>query len=287
MKADKPGNDRLAYRVGRINLSGLTMTKVILWLIAITIVSFSIGFGILALSGGFSPGPNPVATPFNNTAFLSANTTTFPLEGTSSGAVRIILGTGDLSVRGGARPDNLMEATVYTAKPGMQPDYAVSVNGTEKTVSMTETGHKKKDWVFANSPDSWDNTWDVLLGDLIPVALTVNAGAGDCDILLGDTNLTTLTVNTGAGDTTIDLAGYHGGRFDAVIHNGVGDLTLRVPRGSNTRVRLHQGVGDIDTTGFEQNDETCCYTSAGFSTALAVNEITITQGVGSIQLEAV
>jgi len=287
MKPEQPQDDRLANFIFSLNLSGLTMTKVILWLIAITIVSFSIGFGILALAGGFSPGPNPVATPFNNTAFLSANTTTFPLEGASSASVRIVLGTGDLTVRGGARPDNLMEATVYAATPGMQPEYAVSMNGTEKSVSMTETGHKKKDWVFAHSPDSWDNTWDVLLGEQIPLALTVNTGAGDCDILLGGTNLTTLSVNTGAGDTTIDLAGYHGGQFDAVIHNGVGDLTLRVPRGSNTRVRLHQGVGDIDTTGFEQNDETCCYTSAGFSSALPVNEITITQGVGSIQLEAV
>ena len=286
MKPEQPQDDRLARFVFNLNLSGLTMTKVILWLIAITLVSFAIGFIVLALAGGFSPGPTPVATPFNNTAFLSANTTTFPLEGASSGAVRIILGTGDLSIRGGARPDNLIEATVYASTPGMQPDYVVSMNGTEKSVSMTETGHKKKDWVFAHSPEIWDNTWDVKLGDLIPVALTVNAGAGDCDILLGDTNLTKLTVNTGAGDTTIDLAGYHGGRFDAVIHNGVGDLTLRVPRGSNTHVRLHQGVGDIDTTGFEQNDETCCYTTIGFNTALPVNEITLTQGVGSVQLEA-
>jgi len=285
MKPESSDNDRLAYRGFSLNLSGLTMTKVILWLIAITIVSFVIGFGILALSGGFSPGPNPVATPFNKTALLSPNTTSFPLDGASSGAVRIILGAGDLSVHGGARPDNLMEATVYSATPGMQPDYTVSVNGSFKTLSMTETGPKKKDWVFANSPESWDNTWDVKLGDLIPVALIVNAGAGDCDILLGDTNLTVLTVNTGAGDTTIDLAGYHGGRFDAVIHNGVGDLTLRLPRESNTRILLHQGVGEIDTSGIVQKDD--YYITAGFNPALPANEITMTQGVGSVQLEAV
>ena len=205
MKPEPSDNDRPAYRGFSLNLSGLTMTKVILWLIAITIVTFVIGFGILALSGGLSPGPNPVATPFNKTAILSPNTTTFPLDGASSGEVRIILGTGDLSVRGGARQDNLMEATVYSATPEMQPDYAVSVNGSEKTVSMTETGHNQKDWVFVHSPNSWDNTWDVLLGDLIPVALTVNAGAGDCDILLGGTTLTIPTVTTAAGDPPIHL----------------------------------------------------------------------------------
>jgi hypothetical protein len=284
----KPGpqqDDQLARFVFSLNLSGLTMTKVILWLIAITIVSFSIGFVILALSGGLSPGTEAAATHFNNTAFRSSNASSFPLDGAASGDVRIILGAGDLSVRGGAQQDHMMETTVYSGRPEMQPDYAVSMNGSVKTVAMTETGHKKKDWVFTHSPDSWKNTWDVELNNGIPFSMVVNTGAGDCDIHAGDMNLTSLSVNTGVGDTTIDLGSYHGGRFSAVIHNGVGDLTLRIPKESNTRILLHQGVGDIDTSGIVQTDD--YYTPARFSTALPVNEVTITQGVGSIKLEAV
>ena len=83
----------------------------------------------------------------------------------------------------------------------------------------------------------------------------------------------------------IDLTGYHGGRYDAAIHNGVGDLTLRIPRRSNTRILMHHGVGDITTSGVVQTDET--YTTAGFNPALPVSEIAIKQGVGSIRLEAV
>jgi hypothetical protein len=113
----------------------------------------------------------------------------------------------------------------------------------------------------------------------------VNAGAGDCTILLGETNLTSLAVNTGAGDTTVDLDGYRGSPFSAVIHNGVGDLTLRVPKAGNAKIRLHQGVGDVEVDGLAQTDE--YYTTAGFNPALPVTEITITQGVGSIELEAV
>lgn len=285
MKPEKGSSDPPAYIAVGLNLSGLTMTRVILWLIAITIVSFAIGFGILALSGGFTPGPEPVATPFNRTAILSPNTTVVPLDNASTGAIRIVLGAGDLTVSGGAGPENFVEATVYAATPAMLPEYSVSVNGSEKVLSMTETGHKKKDWVFAHAPESWDNTWDVKLSDAVPFAVTVNAGAGDCDIHLGDVNLTSLTVNTGAGDTTIDLSGYHGSRFGGVIHNGVGDLTFRIPEESNTRIRLHQGVGDIESSGLAQTDD--YYTTAGFTTALPVNEITITQGVGSIELEAV
>lgn len=285
MSQKRQDNDKMACFVGSLNLSGLTMTKVILWLIAITIVSFAIGFGILILSGDIPPGAEQKAGPFKNTMFGSPNTTSFLPEGASSGDIRILLGAGDLTLQGGAPYGRLMEATVYSKRPEMQPDYAENLNNSLKTVTMTETGHKKKDWVVASSPDSWANTWNVRLGDDIPVAVTVNVGAGDCDLLLKNSNLTSLTVNIGAGDTTVDLTGYHGGRFDSVIHNGVGDLTLRIPRGSNTRILMHHGIGDITAREFEQNDET--YTTAGFNPALPVNEITVTQGVGSIQLEAV
>jgi hypothetical protein len=283
--AGSADNDRLATFIVSLNLSGLTMTRVILWLAAITIVSFAIGFGILALSGGFSPGQEPAASPFNKTAFRSANTTAIPRDDAPSGEIRIVLGTGDLTVRGGAPEDSLIEALVYAGSPAMQPEYTVSMNGSAKRVAMTETGHKKKDWVFANAPQSWDNTWDVRLNDVIPFAVAVNAGAGDCTILLGETNLTSLAVNTGAGDTTVDLDGYRGSPFSAVIHNGVGDLTLRVPKAGNAKIRLHQGVGDVEADGLAQTDE--YYTTAGFNPALPVTEITITQGVGSIELEAV
>jgi hypothetical protein len=285
MKPDKPENDRMAYCVGSLNLSGLTMTKVILWLIAITLVSFTIGVVILALSGGFSPGSDQKTTPFRNTVLMSPNTTTFPLDGASSGVIRIMLGAGDLTVTGGAQDGRLMEAMVFSKIPEMQPDYTGSMNNSVMTVSMTETGHKKKEWVVAHLPESWANTWDVRMSDTVPVALIVNVGAGDCEIIPGGTNLTSLTVNNGAGDTLIDLAAYRGGRYDGTIHNGVGDLTLRIPRGSNTRILLHHGVGDITVRGFEQNDE--FYTTAGFSPTLPVNEISLSQGVGSIQLEAV
>jgi hypothetical protein len=284
MKPEKPEDDRLACFVCSLNLSGLTMTKVILWLIAITIVSFTIGVGILALSGGFLPGPEQKASPFNNTAFLSPNTTSFPLEGAASGDIRIMLGTGELTIQGGAPDDRIMEATVFSARPEMQPDFTTGMNNSVRTVTMTETGHKKKEWVALHSPDSWANTWDVTLSDKVPVALIVTIGAGDSELALGATNLTSLIVNNGAGDTTIDLTGYHGGQFDAQVHNGVGDLTLKIDKNSNTRILVHHGVGDITTSDIGENHG--MYTTAGFNPAFPVSEIAISQGVGSIQLEA-
>ena len=285
MNPEKQDNDRMAYCVGCISLSGLTMTKVILWLIAIAIVSFTIGFGILAVTGHFPPGSEQKATPFKNTVLGSSNTTVFPLDGASSGEIRILLGAGDLTLEGGAKDGRLMEATVSSGLPEMQPDYSVVMNGSVRSVAMTETGHKKKDWVMFHAPESWANTWDVRLSDNVPVALVINVGAGESVITLGTTNLTSLTVNNGAGETTIDLTGYRGRQYDAKVHSGVGDLTMRIDRNSNTRIVMHNGVGDIDTRGIVQTDDH--YTTPGFNPALPVNEITITQGVGSIQLEAV
>ncbi|PKG31510.1 toast rack family protein, partial [Methanoregula sp.] len=133
MKPERSG-DKDILAVCAASLSGLTMTRVILWLIAITIVSYAFGFAIFALSGGLSPGPEPVASPFNRMAFTSANTSSFPLEGASSGDVRIILGAGELTVQGGAQPDILVETTVYSGSPMMQPDYAVSRSGSPQRV---------------------------------------------------------------------------------------------------------------------------------------------------------
>jgi hypothetical protein len=263
------------------HIRGISASRIILWLAAITVVSFVIGFGILALSGGFSPAADQSLSPFHKTAFLTPDTTTVPLDGATSGIVKITLGAGDLNVHGGAPDSALMEGTVFTHAPEWQPDLVQAVNNTKKTVTITEKGHKGKEWFAIDSP----NSWDISLNEVVPVRLDVNVGGGDCQLNLGSLNLEHLTVHNGAGDTTIDLGTYHGGRFDAVVRNGVGDITVKVPPESNTRIRADTGIGEITHYGFVQDGDT--FVTAGFNPSLAVNEITLNQGVGSITLETV
>jgi len=264
--------------------TGTTSTRVIMWLIAIAIVSFVIGFGILAVSGYLPTTSENKVSPFRQTAILTPAFTTIPLDGATSGDIRITLGAGELTLQGGAPKDKLMEANVFSKAAEMQPDFTQATNNSQNTVTMTEPAHKKKEWFALHSPDSWANNWDIRLNDNVPVTVNVNVGAGHSQLALGSLNLDSLIVNNGAGDTEIDFGTYHGGPFHAEIHNGVGDLTLRIPRDSNTRILVHHGVGDITMNGFVQNDE--MYTTAGFSPAFPVNEIIVGQGVGSIQLEA-
>jgi hypothetical protein len=304
MNSQKPDNDRLAYHVGRINLSGLTMTKVILWLVALTIVSFVIGFGLLAFSGELPSSPENTASPFSQTARLTPNTTTVPHDGATSGSITIRMGAGEVTLRGNAPSTALIEATVFSKEPEWQPAILASRNGTEKIVTMTEKGHNGKEWFAVDSP----NSWDVRITEIIPLNLSVEVGAGETSLELGSLNLASLAVNNGAGDTKIDLShyrggplqaqinngigdmkidfgDYRGGQLQAQIHNGIGDLTVRIDKTSNTRITVHGGVGDVSAEGIAKNNE--IYTTAGFNPALPVSEIAISQGVGSIHLEAV
>ena len=281
MNSPKSDDDRLAYHVGGLNLSGLTMTKVILWLAAITIVSFAIGFGLLALSGGL-PQPHALRdTPFQDTHLLTRNTTTILLDGASSGSIRISMGAGEFTLGGGAPAFSLMEATVFSSAAEWQPEILASVNGTEKTVTMIEPGHQGREWFAFHTPYSWH----IQINDLVPVDLKVEVGAGDSNLDLGSLNLTSLVVSNGVGDTDIDISRSRSGPFRAEVHNGVGDLTVRIDKRSNTRISVHSGVGNISTIGIVKNNNT--YTTVGFNPSLPVSEIAITQGVGSIQLEAV
>lgn len=280
MNSDTPKEEKTGTIRNFLFGTGTTSTRLILWLIAIAMVSFVIGFGILAVSGDLPTASENKVSPFRQTAMRTPAITAIPLDGATSGEIRITLGAGELTLQGGASNDQLMEANVFSAVE-MQPDFTQAMNLSKKTVTMTETADKKKEWFALHSP----NSWDIRLNDNVPVTVNVNVGAGQTRLVLGSLNLDSLVVNNGAGDTEIDFDMYHGGPFQAEIHNGVGDLTLRIPRGSNTRILVHHGVGDITTNGFVQNDE--MYTTSGFSPALPVNEIILMQGVGSIQLEAV
>ncbi|MDD4137649.1 MAG: toast rack family protein [Methanoregula sp.] len=265
-----------------LRFRGISATRIILWLGAITLVSFAIGFGILALSGDFPSASGHDLSPFRQGSTLVPNTTTVPLDGATAGDVKLTIGAGELTLQGGAPDNALMEATIFSPAAEWQPELSQTLNASRKSVTLTGKGHTGKEWFAVDPP----NSWDIDLNNKIPIRLDVTVGAGDCLVSLGSLNLESLSVHNGAGDTTVDLGGYHGGRFDAVIKNGIGDLTLRIPRDSNTRIQVQNGIGDIrDGHGLVQDHDT--YVTDGFNASLAVNEITLNQGVGSISLETV
>lgn len=281
MKPEKSSDDKFACFVGSLNLSGLTGPKIILWLIAITVVSFVIGFGILAITGDLGPSAGNPSVPFRHSAMASPNTTSFALDGTTRGTIGVMMGAGELTVRGGTPGGILAESTVFSKAPEWQPDYLRTFNGSVQTVTITEKGHHGKEWFAVDSP----NNWEIALSGDVPLDLKVDMGAGDCTVDLDGLDLGSLVVRNGAGETTVRLERYRGRPFTGDIHQGIGDFALTVARGSNARITVYQGVGDISAHGFVQNGME--YAPAGFNPAAPVSEIRINQGVGDITLEVV
>ncbi len=279
MSTEQPKDEKRCKAAGFLCVPDTRPTRIILWLVAIAIVSLAIGFGILAASGAFSPVTGHANSPFSKTAWILSNTTEFLLDGATAGNISVNMGAGEITLNGGAAGSNLMEVTIFSKAPEWQPEYSSSLAGSVKTVRITDKGHTGKALFAVDSP----NRWEVRLADRVPVAAEVRIGAGDCRLVLGTLNLTSLDVHAGAGDTTIDFSGYHGGRFDASIMHGIGDLTLRIP--ANTRVTVIQGVGDIAGAGFILGNG--AYTPPGFNPVLPVNEIFVKQGVGDVRLEMV
>jgi hypothetical protein len=274
-----PGYRTLGQRF--LDWSKINPVRLVLWLAAITIVSFVIGFGILAVTEGVPSASVKDFSPFRSSGNTVPGTTTVALDGAGSGTVKVTLGAGKLFVDGGAPAGSLMKATFFSKAPEWQPDLTKSMNGSVLHVSMIEKGHRAKEWFAVDSP----NRWEIHMNEDIPLNLTLDVGAGESRIALGMLNLNTLSVNTGAGDAWIDLSGYHGNRFDASIHNGIGDLTLRVPKNSSTKIIVQSEIGDIIDSGLIH--ENGSFITPGYNPALPVNSIRIQQGVGSISLEAV
>ncbi len=280
MKEQKT-DDEFSRLVFSLNLSGLTGTKIILWLLAITIVSFAVGFGILAITGALSPTAGHSGSPFFMVHTAAQNTTTFALEGATAGSVEITMGAGELLVHGGAPPGSIMESGVSYTAPEWQPEYSQSATGGVMTIIMTDPGKKWSGWFSPDPPKKWD----VALAKDLPLELAVKHGAGDCTLELGGLNLSGLTLDTGAGEATVDLGRYHGGAFSGRIDQGVGDLTVLISRESNTRVVIDQGVGDIRYSGLVMQGKE--YTTRWFDPERPATTILIDQGVGDIRLEAV
>jgi hypothetical protein len=248
------------------------MKRLVLHLVAIAIVSFTVGFGIIALSGGIpSQGENPFIG-LNDSVFMTPDVTTIPQENAQSANISINQGMGHLDIKGGSGA--LLESRVYAKDPGGKPVFGSAIAGSEKIVTMKEkTGE--------NLQQMFPKRWDVMITDKVPVALTVHIGTGDSTLALGTMNITSLDVSSGVGNTRISVDKYQGSDFNAKIVQNVGDLTIRVPKDRNVRISVLKSVGDITSDGLKS--ENGSYVTNGMPGI----EISITQGVGKVTLEAV
>jgi hypothetical protein len=229
----------------------------------------------IAISGCSSTSPAPVTTAETTHDFVEPG-------GAGSADVTIIMGAGELSVTGGADTKNLMESTVITTNPEWRPVIVYSTNNTKGNLRITQKENAEIRMFNGNQ----QNRWEILLNNDIPLSLDVKTGVGNVNLNLGTLNLTALQVKIGTGNQVVDFTGYNRTGPDSEILSGVGNLTVRLPRGMNSRITIDKGLGDIRADGFLIKDG-AYWVSGSPSPGTTVTNIHVKQGVGSVTLVAV
>jgi len=202
-------------------------------------------------------------------------------DGATGLDLQLRLGAGEISLDAGTDEAVLLEMTGSDGRCPALRSFSETWSGTLKKVRI------RAKHTFASC--GWDggqaHAWDLRVNRSVPAALDILNKAGKTRLALGTLDLSSLRVRNGAGETTVDLAGYRGRGFNAEIRNGIGNLSVRLPRQINLRVRLHRGVGEANVRGFVVNGDT--YVLEGGGPGAPEIRCEIRQGVGSLTLEAV
>ncbi len=156
------------------------------------------------------------------------------------------------------RPRSMLAAVVAeVAIIGAVLFYLVAAPGLTFGTNALSTGaFTSQESVVREGVDGTARAWDVAVPSDIPVAMTLNLGAGAFDIDLSNVKLTHLTLNNGASDLRLALP-KPSGNVPITISTGASSLDLSIPAGIEYSVRV---TGAVNTVSGLQ--ESSAYTSA-------------------------
>lgn len=189
--------------------------------------------------------------------------------------VIIELDLGELNIH--STSGKLLDGAFEFNVPEWQPSLSYKVAGDKGTLRLTQPDKG------SNLVSDGKNTWDLRLGEGIPMELEINLGAGASVLDLSRIDLTNLRISTGTGDLDLDLRGTWTHDIDIIIRGGLGETTLHLPEDIGIRVDVHTGLGTVNASGLEQNGST--YTNAAFGESSNRLNIQIDSGAGDVNLE--
>jgi hypothetical protein len=200
-------------------------------------------------------------------------------QGATSVNAEIDLGTGEITVRGGA--DELLEVEFTSNVADMHPVVTYEVE--DGTGNLHLQPSQPSGIPDPARIDEYRYRWDVRLTDHILLDLHINLGAGVGEFDLSGLNLTGLEVNVGAGEATIDLSGEWQQAFDGTVNGGAGKTTLLLPSAQGVRVSVARGIGSVNVVGLEQDGNT--YVNSLYNSSDDPLEIKANVGIGELNLE--
>lgn len=199
------------------------------------------------------------------------------LEDEESAGVTLRMGAGELTVYGGSL--NLMDALfVYNVK-GWKPQVQYDVKDARGELKVEQPS------------GSWKNVnlggmkyeWIITLGDMLPLDLEIEVGAGQGELDLRGLQLNSLQIRMGAGEVTTDLRGDWARSFEAGIKGGVGQATVLLPEEIGVKVYVKGGLGAVKTSGLTKDGD--AYINDAYGSASTRLTLTIEGGVGEIVLQ--
>jgi len=206
---------------------------------------------------------------------LVEETLTVDPGGATTASVQLDVDMGDLKIQ--SMGGTLLQGKFEYNVPEWKPQMAYEVSGDKGVLRLTQPDAPTK---LVNNAK---NTWDLRLGEDLPMDLEVNLGTGQGVIDLSRIDITSLRVSTGAGDLNLDLRGAWTHDIDIIINHGLGEITLQLPSDLGVRVDINHGVGQINARGLEQNGSV--YTNSLYGESSPRLNIQIEAGAGDINLE--
>lgn len=191
-------------------------------------------------------------------------------QGADSVRVRIQMPAGDLKLSGGA--SKLLEADFKYAESQGKPKVSYQAGQLE----ITQVGRK-----FNFGPT--ENSWDLRLGNDIPMELNIDMGAGQSQVKVGELSLTRLEMNLGAGQITADLTGNWKKDLEADIKGGVGNAIILLPEDVGVRVHATGGIGSINAGSLKREGDE--YVNDLYGKSPVNLRLDISGGVGNIELQ--
>jgi len=202
----------------------------------------------------------------------AAESLVVPLKGVEQAHIKVEYGAGELDIRGGAAPDELLSGTFA---PG-----AVTQEKLEgETLRLGLRAPSESFWLWG----SWGSSriWQIHLNEALPLTLNVQTGASQARLDLAALQLSKLKLQTGASETHVTLPA-QAGHTQVRVETGMASVNLRVPEGVAARITAEAGLAEVkvDQRRFPRVGKG--YASPDYDTAVHTVDIDIHVGMGSV-----
>jgi hypothetical protein len=229
-------------------------------------------------------------TGFGSGGKLNTYNLNFPIAGAKSASVDISFGTGDLTIDSRANSQDLATGSLEYYSDNGAPNVRLDRNtdSTDLTIRSNEGFH----FGFFNIGSVRAPHWDIHLNPALPTTLKVDLGAGNTVLNLSDIKLLGLTVDGGAGNASVTFPAVTQPTV-STIDGGVGNLTLHIPKGTEARITIDSGIGNvhIDSRFAKQSSgpdvfvsDPDVYVTAGYDATPDSLDLRVGAGVGNIDI---